>query len=245
MIQVTRASKVYVEGDLPALHDVSLSVAKGEFVFLSGPSGAGKSTLLKLIFASEHPSSGQILINGRDITAFTRSEISLLRRQIGVVFQDFKLVETQTVHENVEYPLHVIGMPVKEIRKSVYRVLKGVGLFEKANVLPPRLSGGEQQRVAIARALAGNPAILLADEPTGNLDEETTADIMALFEAASSRGTTILFATHDRFLIENYKKRLIYIKRGELAATGMPATRTMTVRAVPNFSLQDDDDGEA
>jgi cell division transport system ATP-binding protein len=237
MIQVSHASKVYVQGDQPALHDVSLSVAKGEFAFLSGPSGAGKTTLLKLIFASERPTSGQILIDGQNITGFGRRQISMLRRRIGVVFQDFKLVETQTVHENVEYPLHVVGMPGKEIRKAVYRVLKGVGLFEKANVLPPRLSGGEQQRVAIARALAGDPTILLADEPTGNLDEETTADIMALFEAASSRRTTILFATHDRFLIENYRKRLIYMRKGELAATGLP-TRRIPPRVLGEFSQE-------
>lgn len=214
MIQTFHVTKVYERGDRPALQDVSIEVQKGEFVFLTGPSGAGKSTLLKLLFVAEKPTRGQILVNGRNVATLRPSQIPLLRRQVGVVFQDFKLIANQTVHENVAYALHVVGLPEREIRKRVYQVLKGVGLFHKANVLPPKLSGGEQQRVAIARALVNDPVLLLADEPTGNLDADITREIMTLLEEANARGTTVVVATHDQALIERYQKRVVHLKSG-------------------------------
>jgi cell division transport system ATP-binding protein len=214
VIQTFHVTKVYERGDRPALQDVSLEIQKGEFVFLTGPSGAGKSTLLKMLFVAEKPTRGQILVNGRNVATLRPRQIPLLRRQVGVVFQDFKLIANQTVHENVAYALHVVGLPEREIRKRVYQVLKGVGLFHKANVLPPKLSGGEQQRVAIARALVNDPVLLLADEPTGNLDADITQEIMTLLEEANARGTTVVVATHDQALIERYQKRVIHLKSG-------------------------------
>ncbi len=223
MIQTFHVTKVYDEGDRPALHDVSIQVDKGEFVFLTGPSGAGKTTLLRLLFVAEKPSKGQILVNGRNVATLRPRQIPLLRRQIGVVFQDFKLINNRTVHENVAYALHVLGLPESEIRRRVYRMLKGVGLFHKANVLPAKLSGGEQQRVAIARALVNDPVLMLADEPTGNLDEEITEEIMDLLAKANARGTTVIVATHDRLLLENYKKRVIHLKTGVVLDTNIPS----------------------
>ncbi|MEO1334558.1 MAG: cell division ATP-binding protein FtsE [Myxococcota bacterium] len=214
MIQTLHVTKIYDQGDRPALSGVNLQVDKGEFVFLTGPSGAGKSTLLKLMFAAEKPTKGQILINGRNVATLKPNQIPLLRRQVGVVFQDFKLIPTRTVHENIAYALHVVGLPEKEIRRKVYKLLKGVGLFHKAHVLPPKLSGGEQQRVSIARALVNDPVLLLADEPTGNLDAEITGEIMALLEEANARGTTVVLATHDMNLLQNYGKRTIILKNG-------------------------------
>ncbi|MEM7674644.1 MAG: cell division ATP-binding protein FtsE [Myxococcota bacterium] len=207
-------TKIYEQGDRPALSDVNLQVNKGEFVFLTGPSGAGKSTLMKLMFVAEKPSKGQILINGQNVANLKPHQIPALRRQVGVVFQDFKLIPTRTVHENIAYALHVVGLPEKEIRRKVYKLLKGVGLFHKAHVLPPKLSGGEQQRVSIARALVNDPVLLLADEPTGNLDAEITGEIMALLEEANARGTTVVVATHDINLLHNYGKRTIVLKNG-------------------------------
>ncbi len=220
MIQTFHVTKVYDQGDRPALHDVSLTIEKGEFVFLTGPSGAGKSTLLKMLFVAEKPTRGQILVNGRNVATLKPRQIPHLRREVGVVFQDFKLIQTRTVHENVAYALHVVGLPEREIRRRVMRVLKGVGLFHKANVLPPKLSGGEQQRVAIARALVNDPMLLLADEPTGNLDREITDELVNLLEDANARGTTVVVATHDRDLIDRHPKRVIYLKHGVLESTG-------------------------
>ncbi|MFO0729038.1 MAG: cell division ATP-binding protein FtsE [Myxococcota bacterium] len=214
MIEAFHVTKTYERGDRPALHDITLKVQKGEFVFLSGPSGAGKSTLLKLIFAAEQPTKGQILVNGRNIAKLRRSQIPYLRREIGVVFQDFKLISTRTVAENVAYTLRVIGLPESEVRRRVSRILKEVGLVHKQNVLPPKLSGGEQQRVAIARALVNDPAILLADEPTGNLDQDLTEEVMKLLENANARGTTVMVATHDVTLMTRYRKRVVYLQQG-------------------------------
>ncbi|MCA9551084.1 MAG: cell division ATP-binding protein FtsE [Myxococcales bacterium] len=216
MIQTFHVTKVYDQGDRPALKDVSLNIEKGEFVFLTGPSGAGKSTLLKLLFVAERPTRGQILVNGRNVATLKPRQIPLLRRQVGVIFQDFKLIANRTVHENVAYALHVVGVPEKEIRRRVYNVLKGVGLYHKAHALPPKLSGGEQQRVSIARALVNDPVLLLADEPTGNLDRDITEEIMALLEQANARGTTVVVATHDPDLLDRYKKRVIVLKGGQL-----------------------------
>ena len=216
MIQTFHVTKVYDEGDRPAIQDVSLQVDKGEFAFLTGPSGAGKSTLLKLLFVAERPSKGQILIDGQNIATLRPRDIPKLRRKVGVVFQDFKLIRNRTVYENIAYALHVVGLPERKIQKKVFDVLKGVGLFHKAHTLPPKLSGGEQQRVAIARALVNEPILLLADEPTGNLDSEITEEIMALLERANAKGTTVIVATHSKTLIERYQKRVIHLQSGML-----------------------------
>jgi len=201
----------------PALTDLSLDVAKGEFIFLTGSSGAGKTTLLKLIFCAERAHRGQILVSGRNITKIRESAIPYLRRNVGVVFQDFKLLPNATVAENVGVTLEVLGLPRAEVRRRVVAMLKAVGLEHKADALPPRLSGGEQQRVAIARALVNDPAILLADEPTGNLDADLTVDIMQLLHDANARGTTVLVATHDQNLLTRYDRRTLVLAGGRIA----------------------------
>jgi cell division transport system ATP-binding protein len=214
MIETFHVTKTYEQGDRPALRDISLRIDKGELVFLTGPSGAGKSTLLKLIFAAERPSSGQILVNGRNIARLRPRQIPLLRREIGVVFQDFKLIPNRTVFENIGVALRVRGLPDAEVRERVYRLLKSVGLFHKQHLVPPKLSGGEQQRIAVARALVNDPAVVLADEPTGNLDEDTTEAVMDLIQRANARGTTVVVATHDLALIRRYGRRVVYLEGG-------------------------------
>jgi len=199
---------------------VSLNVEKGEFVFLTGASGAGKSTLLKLIFCDEPATSGQLLLFGKNVAKIRPAAVPFVRRNIGVVFQDFKLLPLRTVVENVALPLEVRGMGKKEIERRVKGLLRSVGLEYKAQKLPPALSGGEQQRVAVARALAADPALLLADEPTGNLDPDRTLEVMDLLYQANARGTTVVVATHDRSLLERYKKRVIVLERGRLLSDG-------------------------
>jgi cell division transport system ATP-binding protein len=200
----------------PALLDVNLAVEKGEFVFLTGPSGAGKSTLLKLIFCAERAQRGQILVNGRNIARIREGAVPYLRRNIGVVFQDFKLLPPASVFENVALALEVLGTPARDVRRKVLAVLKSVGLAHKVDMPAQRLSGGEQQRVAIARALVNDPAILLADEPTGNLDDARTEDIMSLLSDAHARGTTVLVATHDRGLLSRYPRRTLTLEQGRI-----------------------------
>jgi cell division transport system ATP-binding protein len=200
----------------PALLDVNLAVEKGEFVFLTGPSGAGKSTLLKLIFCAERAQRGQILVNGRNIARIREGAVPFLRRNIGVVFQDFKLLPPASVFENVALALEVLGMPARDVQRKVLAVLKSVGLAHKLDAPAQRLSGGEQQRVAIARALVNDPAILLADEPTGNLDDARTEDIMSLLSDAHARGTTVLVATHDRSLLARYPRRTLTLEQGRI-----------------------------
>ena len=217
MIQLFHVSKKY-PGDAYALADVNLSIAKGEFVFLTGPSGAGKTTLLKLIFAAERASSGQILVGGRNVARLKASAIPFLRRTIGVVFQDFKLLPHRTIADNVSFTLDVLGVPRRDSRRRVLAMLRQVGLQHKADSYPPRLSGGEQQRVAIARALVNDPTILLADEPTGNLDPGLTLEIMDLLRDFSARGTTVVVATHDRSLLERYQKRTIALVGGRITS---------------------------
>lgn len=215
MIQTFHVYKQYTR-DSMALSDVTVEVDKGEFVFLTGPSGAGKTTFLKLIFREETPTQGQILVNGRNVSAIPDSKIPFLRRSIGVVFQDFKLLKRKTVFENVAFVLKVMGVSKAERKRRVFQVLKQVSLHHKMHSYPLQLSGGEQQRIAIARALINEPVLLLADEPTGNLDPELALEIMSLFKDINNRGTTVLVATHDRELIARMKKRVIGLERGRV-----------------------------
>ncbi len=219
MIQLFHVTKEY-PGEPPALSDVTLQVGKGEFVFLTGPSGAGKSTLLKLIFCAEAPTSGQLLLFGRNVARVSPGEIPWVRRHIGVVFQDFKLLGERTIGENVALPLEVRSLPRGEIRRKVQGLLRSVGLEHRADKFPPSLSGGEQQRVAVARALAADPALLLADEPTGNLDADRTLEVMDLLAAANARGTTVVIATHDRSLLQRSSRRVVALERGRLVSDG-------------------------
>jgi cell division transport system ATP-binding protein len=216
LIRLFHVSKSYGAGSF-ALRDVTLEVGKGEMVFLTGPSGAGKTTLMKLLFAAERPSEGQILVLGRNVNRISDRSVHTLRRQVGVVFQDFKLIGNRNVEENVALALRVVGTPRREARAKVFAMLKRVGLQHRRYQHPPSLSGGEQQRVALARALINNPAILLADEPTGNLDADLTLEIMELIAAAAARGTTVLVATHDQNLLERYRRRTLRLDAGQLA----------------------------
>ncbi|MBN2361928.1 MAG: cell division ATP-binding protein FtsE [Deltaproteobacteria bacterium] len=220
MIQLFHVAKTYPGADEYALADVNLNVDKGEFVFLTGPSGAGKTTLLRLLFAAERPSNGQILIGNRNIARLSRRQIPALRRSIGVVFQDFKLIDTRSVFENVALTLDVRGEPRRATRSRVEAVLKRVGLLHKKHAAPRHLSGGEQQRIAIARALVAEPSIVLADEPTGNLDPERSLDIMNMLNDVNARGTTVLVATHDPTLIERFRKRVIALEAGRVVRGG-------------------------
>ncbi len=215
MIQMFHVYKTYGK-DLEALVDVNLDIQKGEFVFLAGPSGAGKSTLLRLIFRDELPTSGQILVNGRNIVRMKLRTVPHLRRTLGIVFQDFKLLRDRTVEENLALVARVLGLPTSEGRLRVAQLLKLVGLSHKAKTPPYKLSGGEQQRVAIARALMNNPIALLADEPTGNLDAELAADVARLLLEINRRGTTVLVATHDLKLAEETGRRTIFLKMGRI-----------------------------
>ena len=228
MIQLFHVSKAY-PGDPPVLQDINLNVEKGEFVFLTGPSGAGKTTLLKLLFCAEKATRGQILVGGRNVARIRESAVPYLRRNIGVVFQDFKLLPHRTVEDNVAFTLDVLGVPRSEARARVRKMLKQVGLEHKADSYPLKLSGGEQQRVVIARALVNDPTILLADEPTGNLDPALTVEIMDLLNAVNVRGTTVLVATHDATLLSRYQKRTVRLEHGQIVSDedGLKAARRM------------------
>ncbi len=215
MIQLHNVSLAY-QKDATALNGICLRIDKGEFVFLTGPSGAGKTTLLRLLYGALTPTSGQVLVNGQNVSRMTPSQIPLLRRSIGVVFQDFKLLQNRTVFENVAITLEVLGWGRADIGKRVLHILKQMGIESKINLTPQRLSGGEQQRVALARALVNDPKILLADEPTGNLDEANKNQILSIFRDANARGTTVVVATHDRRLIDNGHKRMITLCKGEI-----------------------------
>ena len=217
MIETRGLGKAYGRG-LYAIRGVNLNVEKGEFAFITGPSGAGKSTLLRLLLLQEKPTEGQIVVGGRDLSGLSKDEIQDYRRTVGFVFQDFKLMATKTVFENVSYVLRVLGKPVEEQRRRTYQVLKWVGLQHRLNAFPPQLSGGEQQRVAVARALVNEPQIVLADEPTGNLDPDLSLEIMNLFRDINASGTTVLVATHDRELIKWVGRRVIQLEQGQLAA---------------------------
>jgi cell division transport system ATP-binding protein len=215
VIETVGLGKAYGRG-LFALKDLALNVEKGEFVFLTGPSGAGKSALLRLLLLQEKPSAGQVVVGGRDLADLTRHEIQAYRRTVGFVFQDFKLVARKSVFENVAFALRVLGEPIESQRRKTYQVLKWVGLQHRINSFPEELSGGEQQRVAIARALVNEPHIVLADEPTGNLDPDLSLEIMNLFRDMNSRGTTVVVATHDRELIKWVGRRAIQLEHGRI-----------------------------
>ena len=215
LIRLFHVSKSYSAGTF-ALRDVSVEVKKGELVFLTGPSGAGKTTLMKLLFAAERASAGQILVLGRNVARIGDRGIPHLRRRVGVVFQDFKLIPTRTAEENVAIALEVIGRSPREVRSKSFAMLKRVGLQHRRHHRPAALSGGEQQRVALARALVNEPAILLADEPTGNLDATLTLEIMDLIAAAAARGTTVLVASHDLALVKRYARRVLRLEGGQL-----------------------------
>jgi len=213
-----------------ALHDVTFHIEKGEFVFLTGPSGAGKSTLLKLILRQIRPTEGQIVVNGRNLLAMKRSQLPYFRREIGMVFQDFKLIERMTIFENLSFILTAIGLPAKEHKKKAYGALRAVDLQHKINYYPLQLSGGEQQRVAIARALINDPLMLIADEPTGNLDPDLAQEVLEIFNDANLRGSTVLLATHDRDLIQRSNRRVIALDHGRIvdekpATAEKPASR--------------------
>jgi cell division transport system ATP-binding protein len=215
VIETQSVAKTYGRG-MYALRDLTLTIDKGEFAFLTGPSGSGKSTLLRLLLLQERPSEGHVIVGGRNLSDLSRDEVQAYRRTVGFVFQDFKLIATKTVFENVSFALRVLGQPVEQQRRRTYQVLKWVGLQHRLNALPQELSGGEQQRVAIARALVNEPHIVLADEPTGNLDPDLSLEIMNLFREINARGTTVVVATHDRELIRRVGRRAISLDHGRV-----------------------------
>jgi len=216
VIQLYQVSKSF--GANVALSDINLRVRKGEFLFITGPSGAGKTTLLRLLLGTEQPTSGQILIDGINLSRISRLRMDLLRRKIGFVFQDFKLLNNRTVSQNIGLALEVTGERRSLIRKKTHQALRAVGLASKEQAYPLQLSGGEQQRVAIARALINEPLILLADEPTGNLDPEITREIMVLFRGINMRGTTVLIATHSKELLRDTDQRIVSLNKGRVVS---------------------------
>lgn len=214
MIQMFNVHKKY--GETPALFNISLKVEKGEFVFLTGPSGAGKTTFLKLLYRELFPTTGQIIVNGRNVAVIPDPKIPYLRREMGIVFQDFKLLNNKTIFDNVAFVSRILGVPKRKRRKMAYDVLRMVGIEKKMHHYPLQLSGGEQQRVAIARALINEPILLLADEPTGNLDPDLSMEIMKIFSEINKKGTTVVVATHDREMIRRIGRRVIALDRGRL-----------------------------
>jgi len=219
MIDAREVSKMYTRG-VYALHNLTLAVGKGEFLFLTGPSGAGKSTLLRLLLRQEAPTGGQLIVGGRSLAKMTASQVQAYRRTVGFVFQDFKLIPTLTVYENITFVPRVLGQGLAIQRRKAFQVLKWVGLQHRMNAFPLELSGGEQQRVAVARALINDPALVLADEPTGNLDPDLALDIMNLFREINARGTTVLVATHDRELIRRVARRTVTLEQGRIVEGG-------------------------
>ena len=215
MIHFKNVSKIYDNGAV-ALDRVTVDIEKGDFVFIVGASGAGKSTFIKMLFREELPSSGELTVNGHDVVTMTRKEVPYLRRELGVIFQDYRLLPDKTVFENVAFAMQVIEAPRRLMQRSVNSVLDVVGLRDKYKCFPNQLSGGEQQRVAIARAIVNDPAIVIADEPTGNLDPETSWDIMDIFTRINRAGTTIVMATHDKNIVDTMQRRVIAIEDGRI-----------------------------
>ena len=214
MIKLKNTTKIY--GNIRALDGVNLEIGSGEMVMLVGASGAGKSTLMKLLYREERPTSGQIIIGNIDVSSLSHSKIPYLRRRMGIVFQDFKLLPGQSAYDNVAYVLRALGVAPNEIKKRVLGALKVVGLIDKVDATPEQLSGGEQQRIGIARAIVNGPAILVADEPTGNLDPQTSAEIMNFLLEINKRGTTVLVCTHDHQLVDQMRQRVITMSQGRV-----------------------------
>jgi len=215
VIESYHLSKLYRRG-VYALRDLSLTIDKGEFVFLTGPSGAGKSTFLRLLLREELPSEGDLKVLGRDLKALRPSQVQAFRRSVGFVFQDFRLIPRFTVFQNIAFVMRVLGLPIATQQRKTFQVLKWVGLKHRMHALPEELSGGEQQRIAIARALVNDPQLVVADEPTGNLDPDLSLEIMNLFREINARGTTVVVATHDRELIRRVGRRSIGLEQGRL-----------------------------
>jgi cell division transport system ATP-binding protein len=215
VIEAQNVSKMYGRG-VYALRDLNLRVDKGDFVFLTGPSGAGKSTLLRLLLRQDVPSQGQLIVGGRNLATLSPTQVQSYRRSLGFVFQDFKLLPNKTVLENVAFVPRALGMPITQQQRRTFQVLKWVGLQHRMNALPLELSGGEQQRIAIARSLVNDPIVILADEPTGNLDPDLSLEIMNLFREINARGTTVIVATHDRELIRRVGRRALTLDHGRI-----------------------------
>jgi len=213
VVELRNVTKIYPNGTV-ALRDVNLHIEKGEFVFLVGPSGSGKSTIVKLLLKEEDPTEGEVFVNGYELATLSRKEIPYLRRGLGVVFQDFRLLPNKTAYENVAFALQITEALPKEIRRQVPMALALVGLSRKANMYPHQLSGGEQQRVALARALVNSPSLLIADEPTGNLDPETSWEIIKLLSEINQRGTTVIVTTHEQTIVDEMRKRVVAINKG-------------------------------
>jgi len=216
MIHLTNVTKIYKQNNVVALENVSLDIERGEFVFLVGTSGSGKSTLMKLLMREELTTSGEIFVDGKNVVKLQQKEVPYLRRSLGVIFQDFRLLEDRTVYENIAFAMQVIEAPKQLMQKSVGAVLDIVGLSDKQKHFPSQLSGGERQRVAIARAIVNDPKIVIADEPTGNLDPETGWDIMDIFQRINAAGTTIIMATHDREIVNHMYRRVIELDHGHI-----------------------------
>lgn len=217
VIEFIGVSKTYENGT-HALEDVNIKINKGEFVFVVGTSGAGKSTFMKLIMREEKPNTGKIFVNGFELSSLSRKKVPLLRRTMGIVFQDFRLIPNLNVFDNVAFAMHIVGASNRDIRKNVSRVLNLVGLGEKARCMPMELSGGEQQRVGLARALVNRPSIIIADEPTGNVDPNMSYEIVELLTEINNRGTTVLMVTHEHQLVRDFNKRVIMIEKGHIIA---------------------------
>ena len=224
MIHLANVTKIYEQNNVVALDNISLDINEGEFVFIVGASGSGKSTLIKLLMHEELATSGEIMVDGRDVVNLKPKEVPYLRRSLGVVFQDYRLLEDKTVYENVAFAMQVIEAPRRLMQRTVNTVLDIVGLSDKFKHFPGQLSGGEQQRVAIARAIVNDPRIVIADEPTGNLDPETSWDIMDIFRRINAAGTTIVMATHDKVIVDRMKKRVIALVEGKIVRDELRGT---------------------
>ena len=220
MVQMQNVTKIYESSNTLALDSVDLTINEGEFVFLVGPSGSGKTTIMKLITGEVRPTSGKVVVNNFNMTTIRRSKLPRVRRTLGVIFQDYRLIENMTVYDNVAFVMRVVGAPPREIRKRVPYVLELVGLEGREKRMPNELSGGAQQRVAIARALANNPSMIVADEPTGNLDPVRSLELMLLFEKINEMGTTIMVVTHEKELVNAFSKRVITIDGGHVISDG-------------------------